>query len=89
MPEIIPLIIPFIVGLALRLRRMNEYIAWIISCLVLPTFILFDEFVLPYKGGGASMWPLPLIIGGFYGVIIGGCGVAIASFYLKRKNRNK
>jgi hypothetical protein len=27
------------------------------------------------------MWPLPLIIGGFYGMIIGGLGVAIASFY--------
>ncbi|HOW56594.1 MAG TPA: hypothetical protein PKZ12_01225 [Smithellaceae bacterium] len=64
---------------------MNEYIAWILSCLVMPAIIIFDEFVLPYRGGGASMWPLPLIFGGFYGVIIGGLGTGIASFYLKRK----
>ena len=34
----------------------------------LPTFgfvssILLDEFVLPYRGGGASMWPLALLFG--------------------------
>ncbi|MBP1762717.1 MAG: hypothetical protein H6Q64_2259 [Firmicutes bacterium] len=87
MVAIIFLIITFFVGLLLRLRGMNEYIAWILSCLVMPAFIIFDEFVLPYGGGGASMWPLPLILGGFYGVIIGGLGAGIASFYLKRKER--
>jgi len=25
--------------------------------------ILLDEFVLPYHGGGASMWPLALLFG--------------------------
>jgi hypothetical protein len=83
---IIALIITFLVGLLLRLRGMNEHIAWMLSCLVMPIFILFDDFVLPY-GGGASMWPLPLILGGFYGMIIGGLGAGIASLYLKRKNK--
>lgn len=87
MSAIIVLIIPFLVGLILRLRGMNEYLAWISSCLVMPVFIIFDEFVLPYRGGGASMWPIPLIFGGFYGVIVGGLGAGIASFYLKRKTR--
>lgn len=27
-------------------------------------YILFAEFVLPYQGGGASMWPLAIIFGG-------------------------
>jgi hypothetical protein len=44
----------------------------------------------PYRGGGASMWPIALIFGGFYGVIIGGVGVLAASYYLylKRKKHN-
>jgi hypothetical protein len=87
MLAIIFLIITFFVGLLLRLRGVNEYIAWISSCLVMPAIIIFDEFVLSYRDGGASMWPLPLICGGFYGVIIGGLGAGIASFYLKRKKR--
>jgi uncharacterized membrane protein YphA (DoxX/SURF4 family) len=64
---------------------MNQYVAWILSCLAMPAIIIFDEFVLPYNGGGASFWPIGLIIGGFYGVIIGGLGVVTASWYLKRK----
>jgi hypothetical protein len=85
MIAIIALIITFFVGLLLRLRGMNEYIAWILSCFAMPAFIIFDEFVLPYRGGDASMWPIALVIGGFYGVISGGLGVVIASFYLRRK----
>jgi hypothetical protein len=88
MPAIIALIITFFVGLLLRLCRMNEFVAWILACFVMPTFVLFDEFVLPYRGGGASMWPIALVVGSFYGAIISGLGVAIASFYLKRKKGN-
>jgi hypothetical protein len=87
MPAIIVLIIIFLVGLILRLRGINEYIALILSCCIMPVFILFTEFVLPYMGGGVSMWPIALAVGSFYGVIVGGLGVVIASFYLKRKKR--
>jgi hypothetical protein len=88
MIAIIALIIAFFLGLLLRLRGMNEYIAWLLSCLVMPTLLLFDEFVLPYTGDGASLWPLPLIFGGFYGIIAGGLGSGIGSFHLKRKKSN-
>lgn len=87
MPTIIVLIITFLAGSILRLRGINEYIAWILSCCIIPAFILFTEFVLPYMGGGASMWPIALAAGSFYGVIVGGLSVVIASFYLKRKKR--
>jgi len=87
MPAIIALIITFFVGLLLRLRGMNKFVAWILSCFVMPSFILFTEFVLPCMGGGASMWPIAIVVGGFYGVIIGGLGVVFASLYLDRKNR--
>lgn len=87
MPAIIVLIMTFLVGSILRLRGINECIAWILSCCIMPAFILFPEFVLPYMGGGASMRPIALAVGSFYGVIVGGLGVVIASFYLKRKKR--
>ena len=85
MPAIIALVITFLVGLLLRLRGMNEFMAWVISCCIMPVFILFTEFVLPYMGGGVSFWQIALAVGSFYGIIIGGLGVVIASFYLKRK----
>jgi len=85
MPVIFALILTFLIGLILRLRGMRVFLAWLLSCCFMPAFVLFAEFVLPYMGGGASMWPIALVVGGFYGFIIGGLGVAIASFYLKRK----
>jgi hypothetical protein len=27
-------------------------------------YLLFDEYVLPYRGGGASMWPVAQLFGG-------------------------
>jgi hypothetical protein len=41
---------------------------WWWASLLFPTaafvaLVLFVEFVLPYGGGGASMWPLALIFG--------------------------
>lgn len=83
------LLIPFITGVVIRLRGRKESTAWMISSLVLPALVLFDEFVLPYRGGGASMWPIALVMGGFYGVISGGLGVVSASFYLKKRGNTQ
>jgi hypothetical protein len=79
------IIFPGIVGAFLRLRSFREIPAWLWSCTVLPLFILVDEFILPYQGGGASMWPIALAFGSFYGSMTGGLGVVIASYYLKKK----
>jgi hypothetical protein len=83
MPAIVALIITFFVGLVLRLRSMHMFKAWLLSCCVIPIFVLFSEFVLPYMGGGASMWPIALLFGGIFGAISGGLGTIIASIYLK------
>ena len=85
MTLIILLLIPCVTGAVIRLRGEKETRAWFLSSLALPVIVLFDEFVLPYRGGGASMWPIALVMGGFYGVISGGLGVAVASFYLKKR----
>ncbi len=85
MPAVIALIGSFLVGLGLRLLGKHEFFAWILSSCIMPGFVLFAEFVLPYKGGGASMWPIALVVGSFYGAMAGGMGVLIASFYIKKK----
>jgi hypothetical protein len=69
----------------MRLSGRKELFVWGLSCLIMPAIVLFYEFVLPYPGGGASMWPIAFVLGGFYGSIAGGAGVATASFYLKKK----
>jgi uncharacterized membrane protein len=79
------IILPGIIGFILRLRGRRDIPAWLMSCTVIPTFILVEEFLLPYQGGGASMWPIALAFGSFYGAMTGGLGVVIASYYLKRK----
>lgn len=37
-------------------------------------FVLFNEYVLPYRGGGASMWPIAVLLGApvaLFGAILG------------------
>src|SRR5574337_443371 len=75
----------FVVGLLIRLRGKNLFVAWLLSCCVVPALILFAEFLLPYRGGGASLWPVALFFGGLYGAIAGGVGAVIASFFMKNK----
>ena len=83
--SIVIIIIPGIVGFLLRLRGLREIPAWLLSCIVIPSFILIDEFILPYHGGGASMWPIAIVVGSFVGAMTGGFGVVIASHYVKRR----
>ena len=86
--SIIIMILPGIVGATLRLREFREIPAWLLSCIVMPICILVEEFILPYQGGGASMWPIALAVGSFIGAMTGGLGVVIASYYLKRLHKN-
>lgn len=70
--SILIIILPGIVGAILRLRYFREMPAWLLSCPIIPVFVLAEEFLLPYQGGGASMWPIALAFGSFYGAITGG-----------------
>src|SRR5690349_14016202 len=81
---IIFLSLPFLTGLVLRLRGKHGSVAWMLSSLVIPGLLLVD-LILPYRGGGASMWLIGIIIGSFYGTNLGGLGTAVASFYLKMR----
>ena len=71
------LVLAFFVGLGLRVLRWRWWLAWLGSCTIVPAFVLFAEFVLPYQGGGASMWPIAMFFGGIYGAMAGGLGVIV------------
>lgn len=58
------------------------------GCAVVPLFILLEEFVLPYQGGGASMWPIAVVFGGAYGAAASGAGVLVGEFVFRGESRN-
>lgn len=57
----------------------SKTVAWLASVAVVPAFVLVAEFVLPYAGGGASMWPIALVVGGVVGGAAGGLGTLISA----------
>jgi hypothetical protein len=59
------IIFVFAFVLALVLQRKGKRLGFSVTvpvvCFV--TFVLFDAYVLPYRGGGASMWPIAILFG--------------------------
>ncbi|KPJ92614.1 MAG: hypothetical protein AMJ53_09010 [Gammaproteobacteria bacterium SG8_11] len=80
---IVAIFIAGMVGLIARLLKVRPLKAWLIGCTIVPAFVLFVEFVLPYQGGGASMWPIALVFGGAYGAVSSAIGVFIAGLIVK------
>jgi hypothetical protein len=80
MPVVIAVVVAFLAPFGLVPLRLHPFVAWLVSCLVVPAYVLYAEFVLPYAGGGASMWPIALVIGGIYSATAGGVGTLIAVF---------
>ena len=70
-------------GFLARLRNVSRTKAWLFGCVVVPALVLFEEFVLPYSGGGASLWPIALFFGGVYGAVASGLGVFVAKFFMR------
>jgi hypothetical protein len=52
-------------GIAFVLERIRGWLWLSLSGPVVgfTLFILFDAYVLPYRGGGASMWPIAILFG--------------------------
>ena len=74
------IIIAGITSLILYSIKVRLLHAWIVGSTVVPVFVLFAEFILAYQGGGASMWPTAIIIGGALGAISSSIGVVIGKF---------
>jgi hypothetical protein len=73
------IVLAAIVALGLRIKGLSSELAWLVGATVVPVFVLLSEFVLPYQGGGASMWPIALVFGGIYGAASSLVGVLLGS----------
>ncbi|MET0552628.1 MAG: hypothetical protein ABW221_06295 [Vicinamibacteria bacterium] len=42
-------------------------------------WLLYNEYLVPYQGGGASMWPIAQLFGGTIAAVVGGLVAALAT----------
>ena len=81
------LIILFVLGMLISIGLQQWSGRALISLIVPPVaftgYILFNEFVLPPRGGGASMWPIALLFG--IPIVLGGSLVGVLLGRLRKK----
>ena len=75
---IVAIIFAGLIALTFSLRKAKAFHAWLLGCVVVPVFVLFAEFVLPYQGGGASMWSIAIVVGSVLGAISSAVGLLVA-----------
>ena len=73
--------IGFLTAIFLK-KSWAVYAAGAIPWFILLTAILFTEYLIPYQGGGASMWPIAQLIGGTVAAVIGVVSFKITRNYL-------
>ena len=61
-----------IAGLAARRLSMAVVTGAVIPWLGLLGYLLYNEYYVPYQGGGASMWLIAQLVGGTAAAVIGG-----------------
>jgi hypothetical protein len=86
MTAYLAIFLAFMVGALAYAKTGRKLQSWLTACLVVPVFVLFAAFVLPYQGGGASMWPVALLFGGAMGAVAAGAGVVLASWWQDRRS---
>ena len=63
-------------------RLLSGSIAWVASALLpwlgLLACLLYQEYFVPYQGGGASMWPIAQL---FAGTVAAGVGLAAHAIF--------
>jgi hypothetical protein len=75
----------FLLPLFMVRRGTRPLAAWVVSCFVVPLAVLAAEFLLPYSGGGASMWPIALVFGGLWSAAAGALGTLVATRLLRNE----
>ena len=73
--------IGFLTAISLK-KSWAVYAAGAIPWFILLSAILFTEYLMPYQGGGASMWPIAQLIGGTVAAVIGVVSFRITRNYL-------
>ncbi|HVJ65974.1 MAG TPA: hypothetical protein VM901_12010 [Bdellovibrionota bacterium] len=72
-------------GLGLMLWKGKPRFSVMVPVVIFSLDILIQEFVMPHKGGGASFWPIALIVVAMAAAFGGFTGSAIVTALRKRK----
>ena len=65
-------------GRLLNGRRAAAWIAGAVAWLLMLAYLLVNEYVLPYRGGGASMWPIAQLFGGSVAAAVAAVSCSLA-----------
>lgn len=76
--------VAFGLAFALKAAGMHVVLAWLVSCCVVPGFLLLAEFALP-DSDRSAMWPIAMFVEGIYGAAAGGVGALFASLMWKSR----
>ena len=60
------------------------YVAGAVPWFSLLAALIYTEYFTPYKGGGASMWPIAQLFGGAIAAAIGVTAFTLTNYLLKR-----
>jgi hypothetical protein len=74
-----------VVSALLIKSRANIVVGAAVPWLGVLAWLLYNEYYVPYQGGGASMWPIALIFAGSIAALVGG-GVAGFTGMIRRYN---
>lgn len=78
MAFLIVLVLAFVLALVLQRKFKRQWVSVTVPVVCFVAFVLFDAYVLPYRGGGASMWPIAILFGAPVAVVGGLVGVFVA-----------
>ena len=64
--------------------RLGGFLSAAIPWFGLLAWLLIDEYLLPYRGGGASMWPIAQLFAGTVAALVGYGSCTLTRGYLAR-----
>ena len=82
---LVVVLVPSIVGFAsgfIKSTWLSLACSAAIPWLGLLTFLLYTEYFVPYRGGGASMWPIAMMFSGTAMAIVGFCVCALTRRFI-------
>jgi len=69
------------VGVAVAILLKSKYavpVAALAAWFLMLAYLLVNEYLLPYRGGGASMWPIAQLVGGTVAAGVAALSCAVA-----------
>jgi len=89
MAFVIIFVLAFILAFVLQFTVKCQWVSITVPVVCFVGFVLFDAYVLPYRGGGASMWPIAIIFGVPVVVAGGLLGVNVGRRFIKPRQGGK